>query len=42
VLERHREVFNDALKSLVITDLIVDERKMSRRVGGMMLTADTF
>ena len=38
--ERHREVFNDALKSLDVIVLIVDERNMSRRVDGMMLTAD--
>jgi hypothetical protein len=42
VLERHTEVFNDALKRLDIIALIVGERNMSKRVGGMMLTADAF
>ena len=42
MLERHREVFNDALRNLDIIALIVDERNMSKRVGGMMLTADAY
>lgn len=42
MLERHREVFNDALKSLDIIALIVDERNMIKRAGGMMLTADAY
>lgn len=42
MLERHREVFNVALKSLDIIALIVDERNISKRVGGIMLKADAY
>jgi hypothetical protein len=42
VLERHREVFNVALKSLDIMALIVDEINMSKRVGEIMLKADAY
>lgn len=42
MLERHREVFNVAVKSLDIIALIVDEINMSKRDGGMMLKADAY
>lgn len=42
MLDRRREVFNDALKCLDIITLIVGERNMSMRVGGRMLMADAY
>jgi hypothetical protein len=42
VLERNREVFNDALKGLDVIALIVDERNMSEGVGRIMLRADAY
>jgi hypothetical protein len=40
--KRHREVFNEALKSLAVIAITVDDRNLSKRAGGMMLKADDY